>query len=147
MKLGTIFHPTRDTETLLASPAHEEHKRQVREKRLETARGQPNWTGIPKTRLVRRGQVFEPDRAFVGYVADNTPMTYTVDATGDVVFLEPATGLAPGANSSPSERDDAERQHESRRLVCADLQLADPQRAEARPICDGSVDFLSPIGA
>ena len=105
MKLGTIFRPTRNLEDTLAhDPALVEHARQVREKRLETARGRPNWTEIPETRLVRRGRfwvdaetdlvwvvrrglVFEPDRATVGYVTNDMAMTFYV-ADGDVVFIE-----------------------------------------------------------
>lgn len=110
MKLATVFRPTRDTETLLApDPARVEHERQVREKRLEIARQRSNWTEIPETRLVRRGpfwvdaetdllwvvrrgHVFEPGRAGVGYVTNDTAMTYTVDAAGEVVFLESPSG-------------------------------------------------------
>jgi hypothetical protein len=108
VKLGTIFR--HDSEALLASgPALVEHEHQVREKRLETARGRANWTEIPETRLVRRGRfwvdaetdllwairrgyVFEPERATVGYVRDDQPMTFMVDADDDVVFLEALSG-------------------------------------------------------
>jgi hypothetical protein len=108
LKLGTIFR--HDTEAELApDPELVEHMRQVREKRLETARGRVNWTELPETRLVRRGpfwvdaetdlvwvvrrgHVFEPGRASVGYVTDDTPMTFFVDATDEVVFIEPSGG-------------------------------------------------------
>jgi hypothetical protein len=112
MKLLTVLRPTRDTETLPPpDPARVEHERHVREKRLETARGRTNWTEIPETRLVRRGpflvdaetdllwtvrrgHVFEPYRASVGYVTEATPMTFFVDGDGDIAFLE-SPGSAP----------------------------------------------------
>ncbi|HUP50871.1 MAG TPA: hypothetical protein VM198_00240 [Longimicrobiales bacterium] len=90
-------------------PARVEHERQVREARLDLARRKSNWTEIPEVRLVRRGpflvdaetdflwtfrrgHVFEPHRASVGYVTNDTPMTYFVDQADNVVFLEPPSG-------------------------------------------------------
>ena len=103
------IRPTSNTEVPPPNPARVEYERQVREKRLELARRRTNWTEIPETRLVRRarflvdaetdlmwvvrrGHVFEPGRAAVGYVSDNAPMTFFVDRDADVVFLEQPGG-------------------------------------------------------
>jgi hypothetical protein len=66
---------------------------------------------IPETRLVRRGRflvdaetdlvyvlrrgvVFEPGRAVVGYVPDTVPMTFTVnEADDEIVFLDQPSGV------------------------------------------------------
>ena len=88
-----------------------EHDRQVLAARLDEARRQSAWTEIPETSLVRRGpflvdsdtdavfvvrrgHVFEPGRATIGYLPDNTPMTFFVDRDGDIVFVEPYLGAA-----------------------------------------------------
>lgn len=110
MKLSAVLRPTRDTETVPPPDPAREHERQVREARLDVARQRLNWTEIPDTRLVRRGpflvdaetdlvwvvrrgHVFEPYRATVGYVRNDTPMTFYVDAaSGEIVFIEPVSG-------------------------------------------------------
>jgi hypothetical protein len=83
----------------------------VREARLEFARRQRNWVEVPETRLVargrflvdaetdlcyvhRRGHVWEPGRATVGYLPDGAAMTDIVDAAGAVIFLEHPGGPA-----------------------------------------------------
>jgi hypothetical protein len=106
VKLSTFLRPTRDTDAVPAvDPARAEHERQVREARLQLARRRPKWIEVPESRLVRRGpflvdaetdlvyvlrrgHVFEPGSATIGYVPHDTPMTYTVNEHGTVVFLE-----------------------------------------------------------
>ena len=88
MKLS--LRPARDITEPPVDPAVE-HERQVRQARLELARRRPTWTEIPETRLVprgprflidaetdrvytvRRGAVWDPDRASVGYVSETSP--------------------------------------------------------------------------
>lgn len=78
----------------------------VREARLELARRNPRWVELVETDLVRRGpsflvhvptdavytvrrgHVFEPDKAVVGYVPDGVPLAYYVDASREITFLE-----------------------------------------------------------
>jgi hypothetical protein len=79
--------------------------RQVREARVQEARRQTGWTELAELRLVRRGpflvdseddvvytlrrgSVFEPDRATVAYVPSGARMIFYVSGAGDVVFLE-----------------------------------------------------------
>jgi hypothetical protein len=112
MSLRTIL---RFSDAAEGEALHEAREQEVRRARLELARRQSAWTEIPETRLVRRGRylvdaetdfvyvlrrglVFEPGRAAVGYVADQTPMTYFVDQAGEIVFLE-----QPGAPRTWSE--------------------------------------------
>ncbi len=107
MRLSTVFRPARTTTD--SDPAVVEHERQVRQARLDLARRQTTWTEIPDTRLVRRGRylvdaetdliyvlrggvVFEPGKAVVGYVPENTPMTFTVYENGKIAFLEQPSG-------------------------------------------------------
>ena len=95
------IRPTRSTDgTPAIDPARAEHERQVRQARIELARRQTNWTEIPETRLVRRGVVFEPGKAVIGYLPDHVPMTFTVTDDGDLRFLD----LQPGTWSEIVER-------------------------------------------
>jgi hypothetical protein len=105
VRLTTRLRSARNIEDAI-DPAHAEHERQVRERRLELARRRSNWTEIPESRLVRRGgrflvdaetdllyllrrgHVFEPGNATVGYVTESAEMTYYVDAADNIVFLE-----------------------------------------------------------
>jgi hypothetical protein len=109
MKLSTVFRPFTDTQVIegrITDPQRDEWAGQVRKARLEVARGRNNWEEIPETRLVRRGRflvdgetdltytlrrgvVFEPGRASIGYVTDQMPMTYFVTERGEIQFLEP----------------------------------------------------------
>lgn len=83
----------------------------MRAARLEEARRQTAWTEIAETRLVRRGpflvdsdtdavfvvrrgHVFEPGRATIGYVLDKAAMTYFIGRDGHIVFVEPYLGAA-----------------------------------------------------
>ena len=114
MNLRTRIRPFSDAaliEGTLTDQDRAEHERQVRQARLELARRETHWTEIaPAERLVRRGPLFvdsetdlvwvvrrghiwEPGRASVGYLPDNTPMTYFVDQLGEVVFLEAPGGM------------------------------------------------------
>ncbi len=110
MSLRMLIHPTRNTETTHApDPARAEHERQVRKARLEIARRQHGWQEIPETRLVqrnrflvdaetdllyvlRRGVVFEPGRATIGYIGSDAVLTYYVDRDGGIVFHEQPGG-------------------------------------------------------
>jgi len=114
MKLSTMFRPFTDAEVIegrVTDRQRDEWNTQVRQARLELARSQRHWTEIAETRLVRRGpfvvdsetdavfvywrgQVFESGRATVGYVRDDTPMIFTVDRGGEVIFLERHPGAA-----------------------------------------------------
>lgn len=108
MKLSTVFRPFTDTELIerrITDAQREAWAEQVRQARLEMARGRANWTEIPESRLVTRGKllvdadtdatytlrggvVFEPGRASIGYVTDQTPMSFYVTERGDIQFLE-----------------------------------------------------------
>jgi hypothetical protein len=106
VKLSTIIHPARNTDDLRdVDPARAEHERLVRKARIELARRQSTWTEIPETRLVRRGpflvdaetdlvwiyrrgHVFEPGRATVGFIPDGAAMTYAVDQNDNIIFVE-----------------------------------------------------------
>jgi hypothetical protein len=102
------FHDAAQIEGTITDQQRSEHERAVREARLEFARQQPHWTEVAETSLVRRGpflvhattdelfvhrrgHVWEPGRATI-YVPENTPMTFTVNERGEVVFLEPPSG-------------------------------------------------------
>jgi hypothetical protein len=111
VSLKTVFrfHDADQIEGTTTDQQRSEHERAVREARLANARQRSAWTEIPETRLVRRGPffvdsetdqlyvlrrcvVFEPNRAVVGYIPDGTPMTFTVNERGEVVFLEQPPG-------------------------------------------------------
>jgi hypothetical protein len=112
VNLRTVFRPFHDADQIEGTTTDQqrsEHERQVREARLATARRQSAWAETSETRLVRRGRflvdaetdliyvlrrgvVFETGRATVGYLPDNTPMTFYVDQADDVVFLEQPSG-------------------------------------------------------
>lgn len=111
MKLPTVLRPQRDAEDV-----HSELDRnraalaeQARVSRLAVARRQQNWTEIPQTRLVRRGRllvdaesdavyvlrrgvVFEPYSSTIGYLPPNAAMTFYVDESENIVFLEQPSG-------------------------------------------------------
>ena len=112
MTLKSVFRPFSDAAAIEGTAPdrqRNEHERKVRQARLDYARRQTSWTYIPQPRLVRRGRylidsetdavfvvrrghVFEPRGSNVGYVPAGTPMTYTVDQGGDVLFIEPSGG-------------------------------------------------------
>lgn len=112
MRLTTRLRPFTDTELIedrITDEQRAEWERQIREARLELARRQPAWEEIPRTRLVKRGRwlvdadtdalysirrgvVFEPQRATIGYVPDGARLAYYVDERGDIVFLEQTAG-------------------------------------------------------
>ena len=113
MSLRTIIRPFSDAaaiEGTATDPAGAAHERQVRQARLELARRETSWTEItPAERLVRRGPflvdsetdllyvhrrglVFEPGRATVGYVTPNTTLTFYVDRDDNVVFIDQPGG-------------------------------------------------------
>jgi hypothetical protein len=91
----------------------------VREARVEVARRQHRWTELEQTALlhrrphflvhapddaiftIRRGVVFEPGSATVGYVPEGAELHYFVDhRSGEIVFLE----RRPGTWSAIVER-------------------------------------------
>lgn len=107
MNLRTVLRPTRATDDVGTGldPARGEHDRRVREARLDVARRERSWTEVAEMQLVRRGRfwvdaesdlvfavrrghVFEPGRASVGYLPPNTPLTFYVDEDDTIVFLE-----------------------------------------------------------
>jgi hypothetical protein len=108
VNLRTVFRPFHDADQIEGTTTDQqrsEHERQVRGARLATARRQSAWVEIPETRLVRRGPffvdadtdflyilrrgvVFEPGGATIGYVSPDAPMTFTVNQDDDVVFIE-----------------------------------------------------------
>ncbi len=112
MKLSLLrFSDADQVEGRITDRQRAEHERHVRAARLEEARRQTTWREIPETSLVRRGpflvdsetdavfvvrrgHIFEPGRATIGYLPDNIPMTYFVDEAGSVVFIERYTGAA-----------------------------------------------------
>jgi hypothetical protein len=117
VKLATRLRPARNADTIPEpDPARAEHERHVREARLANARRQSAWTEIPEPRLVprgrgllvdaetdfvwvvRRGHVWEPHKATIGFVPDDAALTFTVNQNGGVVFLE-----QPGSLRSWSE--------------------------------------------
>jgi hypothetical protein len=117
----SVLRPARNIDAVsIVDPVRAEPERQVRQARLDLARRQPAWTEIPETRLVRRGPflvdaetdlvyvrrrgvVFEPGRANVGYIRESTGMTYTVDQADNIVFLEqpgrPSTAHSAAASA------------------------------------------------
>jgi hypothetical protein len=112
VNLKTVFRPFTDAAAIEGTTSDQqrnEHERQVREARLDLARRQSNWTELAHVGLVRRGPflvdgetdqlyivrrgvVFEPGRATIGYVPDNTPLAWFVDQAGNIVFLEQPGG-------------------------------------------------------
>ena len=111
MKLATRLRPARNADTIPEpDPARAEHDRQVRGARLANARRQSGWTEIPQTRLVprgrgllvdaetdfvwvvRRGHVWEPHKATIGFVPDDAALTFYVDQHDEIVFLEQPSG-------------------------------------------------------
>lgn len=77
--------------------------------RLEVVRKNHRWTELEETALVRRGPylvhadtdemfairrgvVFEPGRAVVGYVPEGADLSYFVDQAGEIVFLDRQRG-------------------------------------------------------
>ena len=110
----TVFRPFHDADQIEEPPptssAANTNARCGR--RLEFARRQANnWTELAEVGLVRRGPflvdsesdqlyvlrrgvVFEPNRATVGYIPDNTPMTFYVDQADNIVFVERYSGAA-----------------------------------------------------
>ena len=80
-------------------------REEVRAARLDAVRRNRRRTELEETTLIprgpflvhapsdelfvfRRGEVWEPDRASIGYVREDAEMDYFVDREGDVVFVE-----------------------------------------------------------
>jgi hypothetical protein len=115
VNLKTVFRPFSDAavvEGTVTEQMRSAHDRAVRDARLEFARRQAHWTELAEGGLVRRGasflvdsdddavyvlrrgHVFEPGRATIGYIPDNTAMTFYVDQADNIVFVERYSGAA-----------------------------------------------------
>jgi hypothetical protein len=106
MRIGTLFRTVeQDQEDEVAAI-----REQVRAARLEVVRKNHRWTEVAETSLVkrgpflvlaetdelfqlRRGMIFEPARAAIGYVSEDTEIHYFVDRAGEIVFLERRPGV------------------------------------------------------
>lgn len=98
--------------TMEGNPEHElaeKRAEHLRAARLDAVRRNRRWTELAETSLVRRGPflvsaetdemfmlrrgvIFEPGKASIGYVSEDTELHYYVDQAGEIVFLERQPG-------------------------------------------------------